>query len=142
MRGGCRRGARRRVMMRRGCCGNWHRQSGVDGIACSDVGGCACAGTYGHYLFQIDELKSYEVLDHINHGDQTFKPGWIRMSIHPTMTNAEVDLICSAIKAVAEYWQIWGEDYVYDSHTNEFNHKTFKGKEVETVNQWFEEPLK
>ena len=104
-------------------------------------GGCACAGTYGHFLLGVDEQKSYEVLDHINVGDNTFKPGWIRMSIHPTMTNAEVDILCEGLKAVAENWEQWGKDYDYNSHTNEYHHKSFQGHEAEIVNGWFNQPL-
>ena len=104
-------------------------------------GGCACAGTYGHLLLNLDEVKSYEVWDLIKDGNQTFRPGWIRMSIHPTMTDLEVSLLCEATKALAENWQTWGKDYVYDTHTNEFNHKTFKGNEIEIVEHWFTKPL-
>lgn len=104
-------------------------------------GGCACAGTYGHLLLQLDEEKSYQVWEKIKGGNQTFRPGWIRMSIHPTMTDAEVDFLCEATKALAENWQVWGADYEYDASSNEFNHKTFKGAEKEIVKQWFANPL-
>ena len=50
-------------------------------------GGCACAGTYGHMLLHVDQLHSYEILDEIHQGDLSCKPGWIRMSVHPVMTN-------------------------------------------------------
>ncbi|RZL40009.1 MAG: aminotransferase class V-fold PLP-dependent enzyme, partial [Pedobacter sp.] len=47
-------------------------------------GGCSCAGTYGHYLLHVDEEKSHELTSKIDSGDLILKPGWIRMSIHPT----------------------------------------------------------
>ncbi len=100
-------------------------------------GGCACAGTYGHILLHVDEMHSLEILDEIHNGDLSCKPGWIRMSIHPVMTNEEVIAILDAIEQVAlHYWE-WKEDYEYDSAKNEYQHKTFKDNISETVNSWF-----
>ncbi|MFN7117196.1 MAG: aminotransferase class V-fold PLP-dependent enzyme, partial [Saprospiraceae bacterium] len=48
-------------------------------------GGCSCAGTYGHYLLEVTPGFSKLITDQINHGDLSNKPGWIRMSVHPTM---------------------------------------------------------
>ena len=56
-------------------------------------GGCACAGTYGHFLLEVSYEKSQEITDKINHGDLSEKPGWVRWSLHPTMTNEEVELM-------------------------------------------------
>jgi selenocysteine lyase/cysteine desulfurase len=100
-------------------------------------GGCACAGTYGHILLHVDEMHSLEILDEIHNGDLSCKPGWIRMSIHPVMTNEEVIAILDAIEQVAlHYWE-WKEDYEYDSAKNEYQHKTFKDNISEKVNSWF-----
>lgn len=52
-------------------------------------GGCSCAGTYGHFLLHVDQKMSNELTNEISIGDLVRKPGWIRMSIHPTTTNAE-----------------------------------------------------
>jgi selenocysteine lyase/cysteine desulfurase len=56
-------------------------------------GGCACAGTYGHFLLEVSYEKSQEITDKINHGDLSDKPGWVRWSLHPTMTDSEVELM-------------------------------------------------
>ena len=48
-------------------------------------GGCSCAGTYGHILLNIDYDKSHEITDMIDGGDLSRKPGWVRVSIHPTI---------------------------------------------------------
>ncbi len=61
-------------------------------------GGCSCAGTYGHWLLDVSETKSYEILNGIRSGNLSCKPGWIRLSVHPTMTNAEIDFIMDAIE--------------------------------------------
>ena len=65
-------------------------------------GGCSCAGTYGHLLLDIGEERSYEILDALRAGETRSKPGWIRLSIHPTMTDAEIDYIADAIAITVE----------------------------------------
>lgn len=104
-------------------------------------GGCSCAGTYGHFLYNINIDKSHEVLQHINEGNYASKPGWVRMSIHPTMTNSEVTYICNAIAEMAKMWPIWQEDYTYEAETNEFKHKSFEGNHDAQVSSWFSKQL-
>ena len=52
-------------------------------------GGCSCAGTYGHFLLHVDQQTSKNIEKQIIEGCLTERPGWIRMSIHPTITNAK-----------------------------------------------------
>ncbi|MCB0383055.1 MAG: aminotransferase class V-fold PLP-dependent enzyme, partial [Psychroserpens sp.] len=59
-------------------------------------GGCSCAGTYGHFLLHVDQKTSHELTNEISIGDLVRKPGWIRMSIHPTTTNAEMEFVCDS----------------------------------------------
>lgn len=67
-------------------------------------GGCSCAGTYGHVLLGVDREWSLEIRRAIDAGDFSSKPGWVRLSLHPTMTNREVEFILDAIDALqAEY---------------------------------------
>jgi len=61
-------------------------------------GGCSCAGTYGHYLLHVDQRKSKEITDSIDRGDDSKKPGWVRISIHPTMTNREVEFVVESVR--------------------------------------------
>ena len=56
-------------------------------------GGCSCAGTYGHYLLHVDPKRSRRITEKIDHGDLSEKPGWVRMSIHPTTPDAEVEYL-------------------------------------------------
>jgi selenocysteine lyase/cysteine desulfurase len=91
-------------------------------------GGCSCAGTYGHYLLNVDFRMSKEITDRIDTGDLSLKPGWVRLSLHPTMTNDELGFILDAIEQVCENINEWKKDYVYDNHTNEFNHISFSNK--------------
>lgn len=62
-------------------------------------GGCSCAGTYGHFLLAIDAERSYAILDRLKTGDHYAKPGWVRISIHPTTTAAEIGRILTAVAA-------------------------------------------
>ena len=100
-------------------------------------GGCSCAGTYGHFLLHVDQETSHQLIDEITLGDLMRKPGWIRMSIHPTTTNEEIELVCNSIIALAKNHQDWAKDYIYDKNTNEFMHKNAKPFEKDLVEEWF-----
>jgi selenocysteine lyase/cysteine desulfurase len=85
-------------------------------------GGCACAGTYGHYLLNVSYDKSRRITDKINHGDLSEKPGWVRLSLHPTMTDAELIYTCEAIRLIQQNHKNWGTEYHYDKFSNEFRY--------------------
>ncbi|MGB3007217.1 MAG: aminotransferase class V-fold PLP-dependent enzyme [Chitinophagaceae bacterium] len=104
-------------------------------------GGCACAGTYGHMLLHVDELHSYEILDEIHKGDLSCKPGWIRMSVHPVMTDDEIKTILDAIEQLALNYSAWKAEYIYEPDTNEYHHHSFKDTAGELVNSWFNDKL-
>lgn len=99
-------------------------------------GGCSCAGTYGHFLLHVDYDTSHELTDEISLGDLSRKPGWIRLSIHPTLTNEEIDYVCSCVKELAENHEEWSKDYSYNNQTNEFHHKS-ELNNSDQVNNWF-----
>lgn len=100
-------------------------------------GGCACAGTYGHFLLDVSYEKSKKITTLINHGDLSKKPGWVRLSLHPTMKNEELYYIIEAIKQINAMHHIWIEDYIYDKHTNEFQHKTINNIADLRMKDWF-----
>ena len=100
-------------------------------------GGCSCAGTYGHYLLHVDEFMSKRITDQIDAGDLSAKPGWVRLSLHPTTTDAELDSIVHAVEAISTNSERWKEDYTYDLHSNEFFHKGQNGELKKSVNRWF-----
>ncbi len=100
-------------------------------------GGCSCAGTYGHFLLHVDQETSHKLVNEISLGDLIRKPGWIRMSIHPTTTSAEIEYVCNAIKSLAENHKEWALEYRYDTETNEFIHQQATSFENTLVEQWF-----
>jgi hypothetical protein len=104
-------------------------------------GGCSCAGTYGHYLLHVDPDRSANITKMIDQGDLSYKPGWVRLSLHPTITDEEVRFIGDAIAEVAANHTEWGKEYVYNNKMNEFFHTTFADGTEEMVKEWFEEDL-
>ncbi|AWA30858.1 selenocysteine lyase [Flavobacterium magnum] len=100
-------------------------------------GGCSCAGTYGHYLLNVGQELSHALTCKIDSGDLIEKPGWVRMSIHPTTTNAEIAFVCDSILSLASHHKTWAEEYVYDSSSNEFSHRDAKPAIKEMVHRWF-----
>lgn len=77
-------------------------------------GGCSCAGTYGHYLLNVSQEDSRNISDMVTSGDCSLKPGWIRLSIHPTHTDEEIHYICNSLKELATKFQDWEDDYNID----------------------------
>jgi len=100
-------------------------------------GGCACAGTYGHYLLNVTYNQSREITQKINSGDLSTKPGWIRLSLHPTMTTNDLYFTTEAIKKIGKNYKKWAQDYSYDKYTNEYTNKKSKGKEALDYRKWF-----
>jgi selenocysteine lyase/cysteine desulfurase len=98
-------------------------------------GGCSCAGTYGHYLLHVDPTRSRRITEKINHGDLSEKPGWVRLSLHPIMTDQQVDFILDAIEQTVLMAHQWQKDYCYSAQTNEFKH--CQGDPGIDLEQWF-----
>lgn len=100
-------------------------------------GGCSCAGTYGHYLLNVDQETSHSLTCMIDSGDLHEKPGWVRMSIHPTTTNDEIRYVCEAVRQLAARHEEWSADYHYDGKSNEFRHHQAVSFERDLVTRWF-----
>jgi len=100
-------------------------------------GGCSCAGTYGHHLLQVDLTWSHKIWSAIRSGDLSSKPGWIRLSIHPTMTDQEIEFIMDAIESTASNFREWMTDYHYDASSNEYVIKDGMAREKHCVEDWF-----
>ncbi len=101
-------------------------------------GGCACAGTYGHFLLNVSPKESEKIVERITSGDLSNKPGFVRISLHPTMTNDELDFIISALVDIVENHEEWEKDYIYDQQTNEFTHKKSTSDIKSQIDDWFE----
>ncbi|MBU0473061.1 MAG: aminotransferase class V-fold PLP-dependent enzyme [Bacteroidetes bacterium] len=84
-------------------------------------GGCSCAGTYGHVLLNITYHESKRITEKIDIGDLSEKPGWVRISIHPTMTDGEVDYIVYAVNEITKNHKDWIKNYKFDPHKGDFD---------------------
>ncbi len=83
-------------------------------------GGCSCAGTYGHILLGVDEQTSHEITRQIDAGDLSQKPGWVRISMHPTATDDEARYIADAINQIVENIGEWELDYQFDASAGDY----------------------
>ena len=100
-------------------------------------GGCSCAGTYGHYLLHVDPTRSRRITDKIDRGDLSDKPGWVRLSFHPTTPDDELDYCMDAVREIVANRDRWSRDYVYDAHSNEFRHIAGTQPMTGIVEDWF-----
>lgn len=100
-------------------------------------GGCSCAGTYGHFLLNVDFSTSNKIKDQISEGCNTEKPGWVRLSVHPTITNKEVAFICNSLKTLTKNIEEWSKDYKYDVIKNDYSHINSEPIEKKLIADWF-----
>lgn len=102
-------------------------------------GGCACAGTYGHYLLNIDQEQSADIVERLGKGELSVRPGWIRLSLHPTFTDEDISYILESIEYVAKNFEELGRNYTYNPKKNIFycnNHTDkFEASFIEEIYQ-------
>lgn len=65
-------------------------------------GGCACAGPYVFRLAGMDAAVTNEVRQEIERDDFSRKPGFIRLNLSYLMTDAEVETVLEALRALPE----------------------------------------
>lgn len=85
--------------------------------------GCSCAGTYGHQLFEIDRVTSGLITQAIDAGDNSAKPGWVRVSLHPTTTDAELEKFLEALAEIVRDRKIFERYYCYQPANNSWQLK-------------------
>lgn len=84
-------------------------------------GGWSCASTYAHYLFEINKENSSQIMEEIDGYDASQKPGWARLSLHPTMTDKELEYCINAISEISNSGKQWAKEFKYNPKTNEFD---------------------
>ena len=100
-------------------------------------GGCSCAGTYGHYLLEINQKISDSIISGVESGKILLKPGWVRISIHPTTTNKEMKHLCDSVIALAQNWKEWESEYIFENDV--FRHKDEKVDPLDSLSEeWFD----
>jgi selenocysteine lyase/cysteine desulfurase len=86
-------------------------------------GGCMCAGTYGHELLGISSSRSIEISCALEQGDESMRPGWLRISFSPATTEEDFGVLLDAVEELAERWPEWVNDYVMDAKHATWRHK-------------------
>ncbi|MEK3790728.1 aminotransferase class V-fold PLP-dependent enzyme [Paenibacillus sp. FSL R7-0204] len=100
-------------------------------------GGCSCAGPYGHQLLGLNPAKSQAFIQAIHAGDQSLKPGWVRLSLHPIMTGREVEHMIFAVQSIVSNIAEWSQDYHYNAVTNSWIHTGERGATQEEIRELF-----
>lgn len=101
--------------------------------------GCSCAGPYGHYLMKIQQqISDYYRCAITNLGYGGIKPGWVRLNLHYTLDEGEVDYLIEAVRFVIQNGYKFIPFYVFDITTGEWKHKDYDCKiplnlDIETV---------
>lgn len=82
--------------------------------------GCMCAGPYGHLLLHIDEDHSREIRHRLDEGHIGEKPGWVRISFSPTVTEEEFQTLLEAMEHLRLHGKRYVDDYALSDETGEW----------------------
>lgn len=64
-------------------------------------GGCACAGSYAHRLLGLDREASDALFERLRDGEETEKPGWVRLNLSYLHSDSQADAIIGAVAQLA-----------------------------------------
>ncbi|MBS8225157.1 aminotransferase class V-fold PLP-dependent enzyme [Vannielia litorea] len=84
-------------------------------------GGCACAGPYGHRLLGLGRADSDATIAALEQGEETAKPGWIRLNLSALMSDEKADAIIGAVDNLARIAPDYADHYRVDTSTARFN---------------------
>ncbi len=85
--------------------------------------GCMCAGPYGHLLLHIDEDHSREIRHRLDEGHIGEKPGWVRISLGPTVSEDEFQVLLEAVDHLLSRGRSYADDYELVDRTGEWVRK-------------------
>ncbi|MCV9386262.1 aminotransferase class V-fold PLP-dependent enzyme [Reichenbachiella ulvae] len=100
-------------------------------------GGWACASTYVHYLFGLDSEKSDQLTKEIDQKNLTHKPGFVRLSLHPSMSDEELEKVLDGVAYIDQHKIELIEDYIYNPVTNDFELKNANAVDEEQIEAMF-----
>ena len=83
-------------------------------------GGCMCAGPYGHMLLHIDEDHSAEIRRRLDEGHGAEKPGWVRVSLSPTVSEEEFQALLEGVDHVLRNGRRYIGEYTVDDATGDW----------------------
>lgn len=76
--------------------------------------GCSCAGPYGHRLLNIGGEATAAYRDAVSEGFAGLRPGWVRVSLHWSMTGEERDYLIEAVRFLARHGERFLAAYRFD----------------------------
>jgi selenocysteine lyase/cysteine desulfurase len=82
--------------------------------------GCMCAGPYGHLLLHIDEERSKAIRHRLDEGHFGEKPGWVRISLAPAVSEEEFQALLEAVDYVARRGREHADEYQLDDASGEW----------------------
>ncbi|MHA3977496.1 aminotransferase class V-fold PLP-dependent enzyme [Halovulum sp. GXIMD14794] len=87
-------------------------------------GGCACAGSYAHRLLGLDRAASDATFAALAKGEETEKPGWVRLNLSALMSDEKADFVISQVDDLAHHAANYLSDYYVDMTTARFAPRT------------------
>jgi selenocysteine lyase/cysteine desulfurase len=85
-------------------------------------GGCMCAGPYGHLLLHIEEEHSAQIRRSLREGRIGEKPGWVRVSLSPTVSEEEFQTLLEAVDHISKEGRKYEDFYRLNDDTGEWTH--------------------
>ena len=85
--------------------------------------GCMCAGPYGHLLLDIDKAHSAAIRCRLDEGHIGEKPGWVRISLSPTVSEEEFQALLEGVDHVARKGRSYEGDYELKDATGEWTRR-------------------
>ncbi len=86
-------------------------------------GGCMCAGPYGHLLLHIEQEHSSDIQQNLAKGHIGEKPGWVRISLSPTVTEEEFQTLLEAVDYIARHGREYQDRYELCDETGEWAYR-------------------
>ncbi len=83
-------------------------------------GGCMCAGPYGHLLLHIEQDYSAAIRHRLDEGHIGEKPGWVRISLSPTVSEEEFQVLLEAVDHIARHGKEYEDRYHLIDDTGEW----------------------
>jgi len=79
--------------------------------------GCSCAGPYGHHILGLSAEETQAHRAAVLDGYAGLRPGWVRVSLHWSMSAAERDYLIEAVKQLARFGDRLASLYRFEPRT-------------------------
>lgn len=83
-------------------------------------GGCSCAGPYVLRLLKIGRTAAEKLRSELREGDNTNKPGFVRLNLSYLMSEAEIDRVIAAVHALPDALDEYADQYGQDPQSGAY----------------------